>query len=290
VPTIARKRAVLHQVLEHGVEQGVFESNPLDRIRWKPPKVADTFDPRSVINPQQARALLAAVAAIGERENADPGRRVRPGNEPIIGTGVTSSRLVAFFALMYYSALRPSEASALKVGDVVLPPEDGPADAWGELRLNASNPEVTGRWNDGGRRVERHLKHRADGAVRPVPTPPELVSILRAHLIAPGPAPDGRLFYGPYGGTITVETYNGIWSRARRAVFTDAQFRSPLAARPYDLRHTAVSGWLAAGVDSAVVATWAGHSVAVLHRVYAHVVHGRQDEGRRRVANFLTDK
>jgi integrase len=67
--------------------------------------------------------------------------------------------------------------------------------------------------------------------------------------------------------------YNGGWFRARERALSLAEQASPLAARPYDLRHTAVSGWLASVVDSAVVA-WAGHSVAVLHRVYAHVVQG----------------
>jgi integrase len=73
-----------------------------------------------------------------------------------------------------------------------------------------------------------------------VPCPPELVALLRAHLKEPGPAPDGRLFYGPYGGTITCETYNGVWARARARALTPAEQASPLAARPYDLRHTAV--------------------------------------------------
>jgi integrase len=44
---------------------------------------------------------------------------------------------------------------------------------------------------------------------------------------------------------------------------------SPLARRPYNLRHAAVSTWLNVGVDPAQVAEWAGHSVAVLMRVYA---------------------
>jgi integrase len=41
---------------------------------------------------------------------------------------------------------------------------------------------------------------------------------------------------------------------------TPAEAASPLAARPYDLRHAAVSTWLNAGVPSTQVAQWAGHS------------------------------
>ena len=44
---------------------------------------------------------------------------------------------------------------------------------------------------------------------------------------------------------------------------------SPLAGRPYDLRHAAVSLWLNAGVPATEVAERAGHSVQVLLRVYA---------------------
>jgi integrase len=44
---------------------------------------------------------------------------------------------------------------------------------------------------------------------------------------------------------------------------------SPLAGRPYDLRHAAVSLWLNAGVPATDVAERAGHSVQVLLRVYA---------------------
>ncbi len=41
------------------------------------------------------------------------------------------------------------------------------------------------------------------------------------------------------------------------------------ARRSYDLRHAAGSTWLNAGVPSTQVAAWAGHSVGVLHQIYA---------------------
>lgn len=287
--TTARKRAVLHQALAFAVEYEIFDVNPLSRVRWRTPKVAEAFDPRAVVNPTQARALLAAVAAVGREDEGRAEEREHRQRERIIGTGVTSRRLVAFFGCMYYSALRPSEALALHLDDLALPAESEDPDTWGQLILSRSNPEIATRWTDDGQRKARQLKHRARGTVRPVPCPPELVALLSAHLREPGSAPDGRLFYGPYGGTITSETYNAVWARARKKALTPAEQASPLAGRPYDLRHTAVSGWLASGVDSAIVAAWAGHSVAVLHRVYAHVVRGREAEARRRVREFLQE-
>ena len=71
-------------------------------------------------------------------------------------------------------------------------------------------------------------------------------------------------------------------------MLTPAQQRSPLARRPYDLRHAAVSLWLNAGVPATQVAEWAGHSVHVLMRVYAKCVYGQEEAARRRIEAALT--
>ncbi len=89
------------------------------------------------------------------------------------------------------------------------------------------------------------------------------------------------------GGLIDEVTYLGVWQAARRAVLTEAEVRSPLAARPYDLRHAAVSTWLNAGVPATQVAEWAGHSVAVLLRTYAKCIVGQDEAARRRIAEAL---
>ena len=72
-------------------------------------------------------------------------------------------------------------------------------------------------------------------------------------------------------------TYRQVWARARALALTEAQAASPLARRPYDLRHGAASLWLNAGVQPTEVARRLGHSVAVLLRVYANCVDGEQD-------------
>ena len=78
-----------------------------------------------------------------------------------------------------------------------------------------------------------------------------------------------------------------VWAAARAAAFTDAQIASPLARRPYDLRHAAVSTWLNAGVPPTQVAEWAGHSVNVLLRVYAKCVYGQDEVARQRIEAAL---
>jgi hypothetical protein len=91
--------------------------------------------------------------------------------------------------------------------------------------------------------------------------------ILREHIEEFRTADDGRLFRTATGGMIFDTTHS--WAVARTLALSPEQVVSPLAARPYDLRHAAVSLWLNGGVAATEVANRAGHSVEVLLRVYA---------------------
>ncbi|MGI5491475.1 hypothetical protein [Microtetraspora malaysiensis] len=68
---------------------------------------------------------------------------------------------------------------------------------------------------------------------------------------------------------ISGSAYAKIWKEARTYALAPDQVASPLAARPYDLRHAAVSLWLNAGVHAPEAAERAGHGVDVMLRVYA---------------------
>jgi len=70
-------------------------------------------------------------------------------------------------------------------------------------------------------------------------------------------------------------------------VFTPEVAASPLARTPYDLRHAAGSTWLSGGVPPTDVATWAGHSVEVLLKIYAKCLDGGQEQLRQRVQAAL---
>jgi integrase len=191
--------------------------------------------------------------------------------------------LHAYFAVMYYAALRPEEAALLSKPDLQLP-EDG----WGELLLSETAPIAGGSWTDTGeRRDRRQLKQRARGEVRPVPSPPPLTRILHDHLAHFGTAADGRLFRNLDGGDIAESTVARIWDKARKATLNPVEYASPLARRPYDLRHACVSTWLAAGVPSTQCAEWAGHSVNVLHQIYAKVIAGLETAARQRIEQAL---
>ncbi|WP_306303429.1 hypothetical protein [Microtetraspora niveoalba] len=68
---------------------------------------------------------------------------------------------------------------------------------------------------------------------------------------------------------------------------TPEEVVSPLAARPYDLRHAAVSLWLGAGVAAPEMAERAGHGVDVLLRVYAKCIDGGVEIANRRIDDAL---
>lgn len=88
---------------------------------------------------------------------------------------------------------------------------------------------------------------------------------------------------GPYATPIAQGTTYRVWKRARAAALTPEQFASPLAQRPYDLRHACLSTWLNAGVPATQVAAWAGHSVMVLLRVYAQCLDGQDETAMRHI-------
>ena len=80
-----------------------------------------------------------------------------------------------------------------------------------------------------------------------------------------------------------------MFHQARAQALTAREASSPLLDVPYALRHAAVSTWLNAGVAPPQVAEWAGHSVAVLLRIYAKCISGQQDEAMRRIYDATLD-
>ena len=113
--SVARKCAVFYNSMGYAVELKRLPTNPVTEVNWKAPKATEVVDRRVVVNPAQARALLDAV-----REQ-----------------GRYGEKLVAFFALMYFAALRPSEAKSLREDQCELP-EKG----WGTLYLAKTAPRA----------------------------------------------------------------------------------------------------------------------------------------------------
>jgi hypothetical protein len=232
-----------------------LESNPAGRISWRAPQASPAVDPAIVASPAQVQVLLATVT------------RIRP-------------ELAAFFGCLYYAALRPEEAIALRSCDRRLP-----GHGWGMLTVTVTCPRTAAAWTgDGSSHEQRGLKHRPDGAVRMVPVPPVLAAMLRTHLRCYGTAPDGRLFGGTRGGPLSESVYGRAWHAARALALGPELAATGPARRPYDLRHAALSLWLRAGAPPAEVAARAGHSVTVLLSVYAHCIDGQD-----RITNQLIE-
>jgi integrase len=258
--TIRLRRTTLTNALERADEKDLVTSNPMRKVKIRKNKTTlREVDAQAVLNPIQARTLLLAVRTI-------------------------SQRLVAFFGLMYFAGLRPEEAVNIRKTSLSLPKE-----GWGEIRLARAVPEISADWTDSGQRnEERSLKHREQHESRTVPCCPELTALLHEHLKEVGTAFDGRLFWGTRNeGRLASSVYGRAWALARTAVFTPEVGGSLLAKRPYDLRHAAVSTWLAAGVEPTRVAKWAGHSVAVLLKVYAKFLDGGEQAALRRIDERL---
>lgn len=256
--TITRKRAVFHNALGYAVELGLLPANPADKVQGQLATAANAVSPQAVANPAQVQAILAQVAC------------ARP-------------ELTAFFGCLYYAALRPEEAVALCRDHLTLP-----AHGRGQMILSTARPRTGSAWTATGDPYEpRGLKHRPQGTIRIVPIPPVLAAHLRQHLHEFGTAPDGRLFRGSRGGPLSESVYGRAWHTARQAALGPALAATPLAGRPYDLRHAALSLWLNASGAPAEIAARAGNSVHVLNSVYSHCISGQEDGISKRIEDAL---
>ncbi|WP_243408156.1 tyrosine-type recombinase/integrase [Frankia canadensis] len=202
--TVIRRRQVFEMAVKYAVSRGDLEVNPLVGADWQVPRTVVEVDRRAVVNAEQAGRLFAAVA-----------RR--------------APELEAFFATIYHAAVRPGELQELRLDQLTLP-----VSGWGEVLLEANNPEISPRWSDSphGPRQARELKHRAKGEVRPVPLNPRLVAVLRRHIDTFGVTPDGRLFRSGRGNAVKATRYLQVWREARKEALSPAEQASPLARGP----------------------------------------------------------
>jgi integrase len=260
-----RRRRVLHAALKHAVRHGILSANPLDGpdcADWKAPAAAHAVDRRRVPSPAQMRELLTAIGKVGRTQGP---------------------RLVALYGCMYYAMLRPSEAVSLRQDECHLP-----AAGWGLIEFSQTHSAAGRDWTDHGEVHEaRAPKGGPKNAVRRVPIPPELVALLLEHIDAHGIGPEGRLFRTYRGGIYQPSTLWRVLQSARPLAFTPAQTASPLARKPYDFRHAGVSWRLNSGVPGPKVAEWAGHSVEILYRVYAHCLDDEDDRWYERMERAL---
>ena len=97
------------------------------------------------------------------------------------------------------------------------------------------------------------------------------------------------IFRSVRGGPLAETAYARVWRAARHQALTPAQVSSPLARRPYDLRHACASLMLNAGVPATEAARRLGHSVAMLLKRYANCIDGQEHAANERIAQALDD-
>jgi integrase len=180
------------------------------------------------------------------------------------------SRYAAVFDLMGFAGLRPSEVSGVEVNDLRLP-----SDGWGIVRLGRAVTSPGERYAREANAYEtKELKHRASGDIREVPIPPETVTRLRRHMDRFSPH-DGRVFLNADGNPVSSNAYSRVFKRAKAQLWPEGHKLAKVV--PYDLRHSAATIMLRAGVPPAEVAIRLGHSVDMLMKVYAGVFDGERE-------------
>lgn len=211
---------------------------------------------------RRSMAVLSAVCSFGAERGLLPSNPVRDVKgvraprkaEPVVLGPDELDRLVEALSterdkmlvrLLAFTGMRPSEALALRWSDV------------GDHTVRVSKALALGK--------EKETKTRRD---RSVPLSPELVGALEAWRTEQRyPVPAALLFPRKDGQPWTDTDYRN-W---RRRSFSRAAERAGIEiTRPYDLRHMAISRWIAEGRDVVTVAGWAGHAPSMTTDVYGH--------------------
>lgn len=135
---------------------------------------------------------------------------------------------------------------------------------------------------DNGRPEFGPLKTKASH--RKVPLPRQTLAALDDHVHVFGVERDDLLFTSVTGAILRPYQF-------RRRHFHEAAERSSLAPlRPHDLRHSAISLWIASGANPKVVQAKAGHaSIKVTYDRYGHPFPDYDDKATRHLENLWDD-
>lgn len=156
--------------------------------------------------------------------------QVRSLLEWIRGHAGVDRSVYPFMRTVAEQALRPGEARALRVRDVVLPEGDS-----GELTT----------------------RHR--GVARVIPLKPRFVEFLREWIRVAGLREDDLLFPGRRGGPLSASVYRRVWEQAQEAVLPRDELFSWRLGEPISiLRESRMAEWLRMGISSFAVAELAG--------------------------------
>ncbi len=204
-----------------------------------------------VIAPDQILRLADAMADVTTERL---GRRVPGTRSDDDAIRQVAARFSALVILGGYGGLRFGELAGLRRNRIDT--------AQRVVRVDSTLTEVRGQLIPG--------RPKTAAGVRSVPLPRTVAATLE--LAVRGLADDAFVFTGSEGAPIRAGSFRArFWKPA-----TD---RADLAGlRMHDLRHTAVSLWIAHGASAKQVQVWAGHrSVATVFDRYGHLFPGGED-------------
>lgn len=230
-------RACVRRAVElEQIPSDPWPPTPRGRTRRKARRKRRTVDVRRLPNPETMAAIIRAI----------------PSHQP----GSRNYELMT--AVSYYAGLRPSETAMLRPRALDLPDQ-----GWGTIHV----VEADDGWDEPA---------EPKTGYRPVPIPPELVTLLRAWIDDHRFGPDDLLFRTRNGKRPTQSN----WGRALKRACCTASFG---ALTPYDCRHARATTWLGDGVKLGTAARWLGHTVETLVSTYIGALQGDDAEARKLV-------
>lgn len=232
--TVEKTGQLFRQILATAVRSNMLAANPTDGVAL--PRDPDP-DEMMIATPAQIDALAEAITA--HRAVRGPKDRRQPADRELWR---------AFVLTGAHCALRAGELLALRACDVDTERR--------RIHITRIVTEVAGKNHVGPPKTK--------AGRRIVPYPRALRGPLNDRLGA-AEHPEDLLWPNSRGDYVGLSSFRSrIWKPATEAVDLEG-------FRIHDLRHTAITNWLAAGIDPKTIARWAGHRsvVTVLDR-YAH--------------------
>jgi integrase len=242
---LGQLRASASLVYGRAVSAEYLSANPVKEAKNKVKGSTSEADPNLVPTPEEAQELVSSLQSISQQ---------------------AVEQYTAFFTLMWSCGPRPSELYGLRMSrEHVLP-----ATGWGRITLREPLVGVGSRWTDDRTPTEtrKGMKARKEGTSRVILVPPVAVRALREHIARTKPKNGDYIFKNSLGKPLNQDLAGDVWEKVRvRAC--DGQFDT---LKLYELRHTAASMMLKAGVPVPRAAAQLGNSVTVFLRTYARVM------------------
>ena len=266
--------ADLKQCWARAVERDLLASNPWDKVRLRTRATGGV------------RARSGKDALVADADVVLAPEQVFDLAEACVTEGTWGAEVRCFVLVMGLCGLRPSEATGLIVGDIDV---SGRGPGW--LTVRRSHRKVTARHLGDDEDPEwGPLKGRDVTDTRRAPVPAKLAALFREHLATFCAASGSHeLVFHRSGRPFDLSVFSeDVWRPARASLFPlvagldpSSPIQPKLARlRRHDLRHSACSLWLRAGVDVTVCQRWSGHKrLSVFLDIYQGLIPGREDSG-----------